>query len=144
MSVLALFRTSIFWSKNHSFLSKISKKDLYKLVFFQKNKWEKVWCLDKNDGLSSLQNVEVLHFLKLHFFWSKKSFFFYPQHQKTIFSDLISPKKKQLRKISIFGQKPWIIPLGKWPFFLPFKTFVFGSKLYSFFIQNTKKRSFRT
>ena len=50
--------------------------------------------------------------------WSKNSSF-YPEYQKTIFSDLISPKNT-IRKISIFGQKPWIIPLEKCPFFSTF------------------------
>ena len=70
---------------------------------------------------------------KTTFFWSKKSFFFYPQHQKTIFSDLISPKKKQLRKISIFGQKPWILALHR--------TVPFWSKNHSFLAKIYKKKT---
>ena len=78
MSFLTLFRTSICRSKNHSFLSKISKNDLYKLVFPKKSKWEKVWCLDKNRGLSPLENVDGLHFLTFYFF-GLKIILFYPE-----------------------------------------------------------------
>ena len=88
--------------------------------------------MDKNHELSSLENVEVLHFLKLHFSDLKNHSLFIQNIKKQYFLTQFLQKKKQLRKISIFGQKPWIIPLRKWPFFLPFKTFVFGSKLYSF------------
>lgn len=76
----ALFKTTFFWSKNYSFLSRTSKNNIFWLYF--------------------------------------------------------SKKKKKLKKISIFGQKkPCIIPLGKWPFFVPFKTFVFGLKFILFYTE---------
>ena len=91
--------------------------------------------MDKNDGLSSLENVEVLHFLKLHFS-DLTIIFFYPEHQKTIFSDFISPKKKKIKKISIFGQKKTLYyTLRKMTIFLPFKTFVFGLKFILFYTE---------
>ena len=61
-----------------------------------------------------------------------------------------------MRKISILGQKQRIIPLGKCPFFRPFKTLVFWSKTYSFlsriskndlfehnFFKNTNEKKFK-
>ena len=145
---LALFKTLIFRSKNHCFLSRIYKKTLFsdlitqknpsekssifgqklltnplekcrfwhflelqfaclKIILFypeyhkmtftnlfspKKSKWEKVWSLNKNHGLSPLENVDGLHFLKLYFS-GLKIVLFSPEYQKPIFSDLISPKK---------------------------------------------------
>ena len=120
-SCFALFRTFIFWSQNQSFLSKILKNDL--TCFLPKSKWEKVWCLDRNNGLSPLENVDVLHFLKLYFS-GLKIILFYPQFQKMIFSDLIIPKNPNEKKIDIWT-KQRIIPLGKWPFFSTFSNFSF-------------------
>ena len=79
-----------------------------------------------------MENVEVLHFLKLHFS-DLTIIFFYPEHQKTIFSDFISPKKKKIKKISIFGQKKTLYyTLRKMTIFLTFKTFVFNLKFILF------------
>ena len=92
--------------------------------------------MDKNDGLSSLENVEVLHFLKLHFSDLKIILFLSRTSKNNIFWLYFSKKNKKNKKISIFGQKkPCIIPLGKWPFFLPFKTFVFGLKFILFYTE---------
>ena len=46
-------------------------------------------------------------------FWSKIFLFCQEYRKKKFFSDLITPKKNQMKRNSIFGQKPWIIPLGK-------------------------------
>ena len=45
-------------------------------------------------------------------FWSK-NILFYPEYKKALFSDLITPKKTQMKRSSIFGQKPWTNPLEK-------------------------------
>ena len=92
----ALLITFIFWSKNHSFLSKISKKNLYRLLFSQKNKWEKVWFLDKNHGWSPLEKLAVLHFLKLQFS-GLKIVFFYPKDQKRIW--LVFSRRNKWEKV---------------------------------------------
>ena len=78
---------------------------------------------------------KFLHFLKLRFSVLKTIIFFIQNIKKQYFLTLFLQKKK-LKKISIFGQKkPCIIPLGKWPFFLPFKTFVFGLKFILFYTE---------
>ena len=137
MSFLALFRTSIFWSKNHSFLSKISN-NLSWLVFSQKI--EKIWFLDKNHGLSPSENVNVLHFLKVQFS-GLKNHSFLSIRSKIIFTNFFSPKKKR-RKSLIFGQKPWIIPFGKSRCFALFKTLYCWSKNSSFLSRISKNNIF--
>ena len=128
--------------------------------------------MDKNCGFSPLENLTVLHFLKLYFsglkiilffsrisknnisdlispkntnkknfdFWTKTmdyplrkmsiffrlfktlvvwwGFFFYPEYQKTIFSNIITSKTR-VRKSLNFGQKPCTNLLGKGRFFGP-------------------------
>ena len=68
---------------------------------------------------------------KTLFFWSKNLSFFSRISKNNLFW-LDFSKKTQIRKIPIFGQKPWIIPLGNVHFFQVFKTYVFWSKIYSF------------
>ena len=89
--------------------------------------------MDKNDGLSSLENVEVLHFLKLHFSDLKIILFLSRTSKNNIFWLYFSKKKKNFDFWT--KKKPCIIPLGKWPFFLPFKTFLFGLKFILFYTE---------
>ena len=50
-----------------------------------------------------------------------------------------------MKRNSIFGQKPWIIPLKKCLFFLaPFKTLIFWCKIILFYQEYRKKRLFLT
>ena len=81
-----------------------------------------------------MENVEVLHFLKLHFSDLKIILFLSRTSKNNIFR-LYFSKKKKLKKISIFGQKkPLYYTLRKMTiFFLPFKTFVFGLKFILFY-----------
>ena len=88
--------------------------------------------LDKNHGLSTLENVDGLHFLKAYFS-GLKIILFFSRISKTNFFWSDFSKKTQIRKISIFGQKPWIIPLGKCPFFQVFKIKFSGLKFILFY-----------
>ena len=69
------------------------QKMIFTILFSPKKVNEKkVWCLDKNHGLSPLENVDGLHFWKLYFS-GLKSILFSPEYQKAIVSDLISLEK---------------------------------------------------
>ena len=96
------FRTSLFTSKKHSFLSKKflscfvcwKKNKTYKkkVKFFQKpwtNPFAKCW------SFSTLWELN---------FWGPKSFIFYPEYQKTFLSSFFC-LKKHIRKRSIFLTK---------------------------------------
>ena len=91
-----------FWSKNHSFLSIISKNDLFchnlckKTQMRKKNRF-----LDKKHRLTLLENVDFLSLLKLQYS-GLKIILFYPEYQKTIFSDLISPKNTNKKKFDFW------------------------------------------
>ena len=72
-------------------------------------------------------------FFKTTFFWSKNYSFFIQNIKKQYFLTLFLQKKKNFDFWT--KKKPCIIPLGKWPFFLPFKTFLFGLKFILFYTE---------
>ena len=55
----------------------------------------------QNHGLSPLENLALLHFLKLYFF-GLKIILFYLKYQKTIFSNLIIPKNPKDNKFDFW------------------------------------------
>ena len=64
----------------------------------------------------ALGKGRFLAFFKTSISWSKNAVFFFPEYQNMIFSDSIL-QKRRMTKSSIFGQKRWVIPLGKCRFF---------------------------
>ena len=88
--------------------------------------------MDKNHGLSSLENVEVLHFLKLHFSDLKNHSLFIQNIKKQYFLTQFLQKKTTKKNFRFLDKNLGLYPQENDHFFLPFKTFVFGSKLYSF------------
>ena len=174
MSFLALFTSSIIWSKNDLFYPKYQKKVLTELFSPKKKKWENVCFFIKNHGLSPLENgdffgffetsisgqkiilfypvskndlfchnlfkktqmrkrnrfldkkhrltllenVDFLSLLKLQYS-GLKIILFYPEYQKTIFSDLISPKNTNKKKFD-FWTKTMDYPPRKMSLFFDF------------------------
>ena len=116
MLFLALYGTSIFWSKNHSFLSKRSTK----------------WS-------NPLGKCRFWHFLHLQFSGLKMIFSIQNIKKRSLLSCFLPPQK--ITKRLIFDQKPWIIPFGKWGLFGFFETSISGQNII-LFIQNTKNDLF--
>ena len=56
--VFDFFRTLLFRSKKHSFLSRISKNVSSWFFWLKKKEWKKGRFLEKNHGLTPLQNVD--------------------------------------------------------------------------------------
>ena len=76
--------------------------------------------------------------LKLQFF-GLKMIVFYLKYPKTIFSDIISVKKKGLRESSIFGQNPWTNNFKKCPLLRTCKKIQFlGLKMIVFYLRYPK------
>ena len=108
-----------FWNKNHG-LSPLDNVDFLKLQFVveksfffiqnikkaifsdiicaKKHRWDKKKTIF---GLTLLENVDFLSLLKLQFS-SLKIILFYVEYQKTIFSDLISPKNTNKKKFDFW------------------------------------------
>ena len=68
-------RVSLFRSKKHSLLFRISKKGSLWFFLLKKNIEEKSQIFDKNHGLAPLQNVDFLDFLRTFLLWPKKHSF---------------------------------------------------------------------
>ena len=114
----ALFKTTFFWSKNYSFLSRTSKNNIFWLYFSKKKKKTKknfdFWT--KKTLYYTLRKMTVFFLPFKTFVFGLKFILFYTEYQETIFSNIIT-SKTLLRKRWIFGQKPWTNLLGKDRFF---------------------------
>ena len=126
---LVLVKTSIFWSKNDCFLSKISKKRFFLTQFlwktaitqssiFGQNPWTnpfgkcpffwpflKLHIFPLNNTLFFPQYKKrsfLLRFLLRLQFFSLKMIVFYLKYPKTIFSDIISVKNSNKRKFDFW------------------------------------------
>ena len=111
-----LLRNSLFRSKKHSLLSRISKNVSFWLFLAKKNIWEKGRFFDQNHGLNPLQNVDFFDFFKTSLFRSKKHSLL-SRISKTVSFWLFFAEKKHIRKRSIFWPKPWTNPFAKCRFF---------------------------
>ena len=109
-----------------------------------KTRHSKKWpFLAKNYRLTPLENFDFLEF----FFFLKIGFsrlnriFFYLGHQKRCF--LIGfAQKLQIRKITVFGQKQWTNPFGKFRFFGLFLKLVFSCLKIILFFKEYQKTIF--
>ena len=102
-----LFRTLLFRSKKHSFLSRISKTVCFFFFFAKKKTYKKkVDFFYKNHGLTPLQNVDFLDFVRTSLLRSEKHSFL-STISKTAFFVAFFSQKKHIRKRSICLQKPW-------------------------------------
>ena len=110
------FRTSLFRSKKHSLLSRISKNVSFWLFLAKKNIWEKGRFFDKNHGLNVLQNVDFFDFFRTSLFRSKKHSLL-SRISKNVSFWLFFAEKKHIRNRSIFWQKPFTNPFAKCGFF---------------------------
>ena len=121
---LVLVKTSIFWSYNVCFLSRISKNEFLWHNFFKKHPYEKFRILNKIHGVTPLENVHFLARFKTFFFL--KIILFFLQYQKRSFL-IWFLWKTPIRKSSIFWQNPWTNPLTNVHFFALLKTSIFWS-----------------
>ena len=136
------FRSSLFRSKKYSFLSRISKNLSFWLFWLKKKPEKKVDFLDKNHGLTPLQNGD--------FFWLCENFTF--EVQRTFFLSRISKnvslwhfllkKKKHMKKSRFFDKNHGLTPLQNVDFFDLFRTSLFRSKKLYFLSRISKNLSF--
>ena len=92
--------------------------------------WGKGRFVDKNHGLTPLQNVHSLEFLRTSLFRSKKLYFL--SRISKIVSFFLFCRKKILQEKGRFLQKNhWLTPLQNVDFLEIFRTFLFWSKKHS-------------
>ena len=118
ISLFCTFKTLFFWSKNYSFFLQNIQKQYILTWFLQKNTNKKNFDFWTKTMVYPLRKMSIFFRLfKTLDVWSR-IFFFNPEYQKTIFSNIIT-SKTLVRKSLNFGQKPWTNLLGKGRFFGP-------------------------
>ena len=93
------FRTSLFRSKKHSLVSRISKTVSFWLFFAEKKHirkrsifWQKPWT-------NPFAKCRFFSTLWQLLFWGPKSFIFYPENQKMLLSGFFRLKKTYKKKV---------------------------------------------
>ena len=100
--LFGFFETSISGQKIILFYPEYQKTIFSAIICAKKQRWEKKnRFLDKKHRLTLLENVDFLSLLKLQYS-GLKIILFYPEYQKTIFSDLISPKNTNKKKFDFW------------------------------------------
>ena len=118
------FWTSCFYSlERRFFVLEYYKRHFPGLYCQKKTKLEKWPFLDQNHGLTPWEKCQFFDFKDFLFLFPRKRFFVLEYHQRH-FHDLYCLKKK-VRKMAIFGLKPWVNPLGKMSIFRLFGLVVF-------------------
>ena len=123
------FRTLLFRSKKHYFLSRRSKNVSFWLCLLKKNIsifWQKPWTnlFGKMSIFSNLLEVQ---------FCGLKSIFFLSRISKNVSFWLFLLKKNIWEKGRFFDKKPWTNPFAKcWFFFYFARTSLLGSRKHSF------------
>ena len=97
---LDFFKSWLFLSKKHSFLSRVSKNDVSWLDMPKNRHWEKWPFSVKSLGLTRLENFEFLDFFKSWLFFSKKH------------SSLSRISRNDLSLLDLPKNRKW----GKWSF----------------------------
>ena len=98
-------------TKHYFSIQNINKNFFLPYFAGKKNKDEKWPFLDKNHGLTPLENFEFFPFIKTLFFLSRKH---------SILSKIMPNsfclilRKKQTWNVAIFWQTPWTNPFGNW------------------------------
>ena len=137
---LKFFRTYLLWSKNRSFLSRISKNVFFCFFWLKKkNIWEKGRFFDKNNGLTPLQNVVFFRLCENFTFEVQKTLFSIQNIKKCFFLAFFAKKKKTYNEKGPFFDKKHGKTLFQNVDSLEFyRTFLFWSKKH-FFLSRTSK-----
>ena len=122
MSLFRLFELLVIMAQKGFFRSRISKKT-FSLPILPKKKVEKWPFLDQNHGLTPLENVNFSPFWTFSFYILEKRFSVLEYHKRH-FPGIYCLKKK-VRKMAIFGPKPWVQMFGKLSISRLFKLLVF-------------------
>ena len=125
------------WSKNHSFLSKISKT-IFSALIIPKNPNEKKFDFWTKTMDYPLRKMSIfLAPFKTLTFWSK-IILFYQEYRKERFFLTWLNQKNLHEKSSIFGQKPWTNPSEKCCFWHFIELQFSGVKIILFYPKDQK------
>ena len=130
-------RTSLFRSKKHFLLSRLSKNVSFWLFLLKKKGmrkrtifWQKPWT----NPFSKCRFFSTMLELQLS---GLKSILFFPEDQKMFLSGFLCSKEQMIKR-SIFWGKPWTNPLHNVDFLKFFRTNLLWSKKHSFLSRISK------
>ena len=91
--------------------------------------------------VNPLGKMWIFRLYELLFCFSVERRFFVLEYRETHFP-FLSCQKKNVAKMTIFGPKPWVSPLGKMAIFRVFELFSFYNVERRFFVLEYRKRHF--
>ena len=136
------FWTSLFTSKKHSFLSRISKNASFWFFFGQKKNMRKSSIFCQKPWSNPFPQCQFFRVFKNFFLCGLKSILFYPEYQKMFLFVLLCSKNKIWKKGQFFDKNHGLTPFQNVNFFYFFWTSLFTSKKHSFLSRRSKKVSF--
>ena len=135
------FWTFCYYSLARLFLFYNIVKDIFiSQIAYQKRNLELWPFLDQNHGLTRLEKLQFFDFLNFLFFGVERRFFVL-KYCKTHFIGLLC-LKKELAKMAIIAQKPWVNPFWQNAIFATFWTSCFYSLERRSFVLEYPKRHF--
>ena len=138
---LFCYRVSLFRSKKHSLLSRISKYVSFLLVCLKKKHKRRRSNFCQKPWLTPSQNVDILEFFRTFFLWSIKHSFL-SRISKNVFFLLFLLKKKIWGKGGFFDKNHGLTPLENADFFYFARVSLFRSKKHSLLSRILKNVSF--
>ena len=115
------FKNSLFWSKKHSFLSRISQNHLILLNLPNKYLWENIRFFHRNHGLTPLEIFDFSDFSKTSLLMSKQHSYLSKISKNRLFL-LNLPNKYLWENIRFFHKNHKLTPLENFDFLGFFKT----------------------
>ena len=116
-------------------------KDIFLAIIALKKKVGKMSNFGFKPWVNRFEKMPVFRLFELLVFITQKGVFLFQNIVKDIFLAYIASKKK-VRKMAIFGPKPWVNPLKKMSILRLFKLYVFCNLERRFSVLAYRKRNF--
>ena len=134
MLIFRVFKLLVFIAQKGVFSFQNILKDIFLAYIAEKKQFKIGPFLYQNHELTPLEKCQLFTFLNLLYLQARKTFF-RSRISQDIFLACID-KKTNLKKIAIFGRKPWINPIEKMSIFRLFELFLFKPQKGIFSFQN--------
>ena len=141
-SIFRHFELQVFIAQKGAFSFQIIVKVIFLTNIALQKRQEKWPYLEQNHKLTPLENLQFFDILNFLFLQPRKAFFRSRISQDTFSWSIL--RQKKVRKMAIFGPKPWVNPFGKMSIFRLFELLVFIAQKGVFSFQNIVKVIFLT
>ena len=135
------FLNLFFYSLNRCFFVVEYRKRRFPGLYCLKEKVGKMAIFTPKPWINPFEKLSIFRFFCTSFFVSLERRFSFQNIVRDILLCYIADKKKD-GKMGVFGQKPWVNPLGKMSIFRLFEVLVFLAQKGVFLFQNIVKDIF--